>query len=142
MFTKAVWRQPTQLLILFHLEVDDRVLAALLSANLETLTSLHDLQGTGLALRALETEYNLLGGLGLLVEDRLGLSSVSGLLAIVTTLTLSIKTGSSGLVLSDLVHGVLTALGEVAQCAAGLGNVNHFSMTDSSRQLSQVSSHA
>lgn len=59
------------------------------------------------------------------MEDRLGLSSITSLLAVITALTLSVETGSSGLVLSNLVDGVLTALGEVAQSAAGLGNVNH-----------------
>lgn len=36
-----------------HLEVDDRVLALLLSADLETLASLDDLKGTVLARGAL-----------------------------------------------------------------------------------------
>lgn len=75
---------------------------------------------------ALETKDDLLGGLGLLVEDRLGLTSITGLLAVITTLSLSEGTSSSGLVLSDLVEGVLAALREVAQNAAGLGDVHHF----------------
>lgn len=42
----------------------------------------------GLALCALESQDDLLGGLCLLVEDRLGLTTVTGLLSVVTTLTL------------------------------------------------------
>ena len=40
-----------------------------------------------LALDTLETEDNLLGGLSLLVENWLGLATVTLLLAVVTTLT-------------------------------------------------------
>lgn len=47
----------------------------------------------GLAARALETKHNLLGGLGLLVENGLGLSSVTGLLPVVTTLSLCEERG-------------------------------------------------
>jgi hypothetical protein len=42
----------------------------------------------GLALGAFETKHDLLGCLGLLVEDRLGLTSVTGLFTIVTSLSL------------------------------------------------------
>lgn len=42
----------------------------------------------GLARGAFESEDNLLGRLGLLVENRLGLTTVTGLLAVVSTLTL------------------------------------------------------
>jgi hypothetical protein len=47
--------------------------------------------GLGLALGALQSEHDLLGGLGLLVEDGLGLTTVTALLPVVTTLTLSEK---------------------------------------------------
>lgn len=108
------------------LEVDDRVLRSLLSSELELLAALHDLKGTGLASSALQTKDDLLGGLGLLVEDRLGLTSITSLLAVITTLTLGEETGGSSLVLGNLVEGVLTALREIAQSATGLGNVHHF----------------
>jgi len=45
----------------------------------------------GLALCALQSQDNLLGGLGLLVEDGLGLTTVTRLLTVVTTLTLGEK---------------------------------------------------
>ena len=54
----------------------------------------------GLAVDALETEHDLLGCLGLLVEYWLGLTSVSGLLAVVTTLTLR-EEGGLGTVVRD-----------------------------------------
>lgn len=47
----------------------------------------------GLARGALKTEDNLLGGLSLLVEDRLGLTTVTTLLSVVTTLTLGEQRG-------------------------------------------------
>jgi hypothetical protein len=53
----------------------------------------------GLAGSALKTEHNLLGGLRPLVEDGLGLTSVTGLLTVVTTLTLSEQRSLASLVL-------------------------------------------
>ena len=47
----------------------------------------------GLAGSALKTEGNLLGGLGLLVEDGLGLTTVTALLPVVTALTLGVQRG-------------------------------------------------
>lgn len=47
----------------------------------------------GLASSALETQDDLLGGLGLLVEDGLGLTTVTALLPVVTTLTLGEEGG-------------------------------------------------
>lgn len=77
-----------------------------------------------LALGALQTEDNLLGGLGLLVEDGLGLATVAGLLAVVAALTLGKDGGLAGLVLGDLVHGVAAALLAGAQRATSLRNVD------------------
>ena len=59
----------------------------LLVHKLEVLGALESIVGLVLALDTLETEHNLLGGLGLLVEDRLGLTTVTLLLAVVTALT-------------------------------------------------------
>jgi hypothetical protein len=52
------------------------------------LASLQSQLGLGLALGALKTKHNLLGRLGLLVEDGLCLTTVTALLSVVTTLTL------------------------------------------------------
>ena len=57
----------------------------------EVLASLQRQLLLGLALGALQSQHNLLGGLGLLVEDGLGLTTVTALLPVVTTLTLGIK---------------------------------------------------
>jgi len=96
----------------------------------------------GLAVDALETEHDLLGCLGLLVEYWLGLTSVSGLLAVVTRLPCAKReawgqlletverwwdAGSvylAGLVLGDLVLGVLLAVPALAVGAASLWNVD------------------
>ena len=47
----------------------------------------------GLAGSALKTKDDLLGGLGLLVEDGLGLTTITALLPVVTTLTLGEQRG-------------------------------------------------
>ena len=59
-----------------------------------------------LAHGALETQHDLLGGLGLLLEDGLGLTTVTLLLAHVTTLTLRKVGRLAGLVLGHLVGPV------------------------------------
>jgi hypothetical protein len=61
--------------------------------QLEVLAALEGELLLGLAGSALETQDDLLGGLGLLVEDGLGLTTVTTLLPVVTTLTLSEKGG-------------------------------------------------
>ena len=78
----------------------------------------------GLADSALEAEDNLLGGLGLLVEDGLGLTTITALLAIITTLSLGEQRSLAGIVLGDLVLGVLAALLALAVGVTGLGNVD------------------
>lgn len=63
-----------------------------------------------LADSAFQTQDNLLGSLGLLVENGFGLTTVTGLFAVVTTFTLSEDGSLTGLVLGDLVRGVTTTL--------------------------------
>lgn len=59
-------------------------------------------------LGAFESKDDLLGGLGLLVEDGFGLTTVSGLLSVVTTLTLGEDGVLTLLVLGDLIKRVNT----------------------------------
>lgn len=75
-----------------------------------------------LALGALHAQHNLLGGLGLLPEDGLGLASESLLLAIVTTTALGGTALLGLLVLGDLVQ--LVALALLAEGLTLLGNVH------------------
>jgi hypothetical protein len=56
--------------------------------KLEVLAALQCQLGLGLARNALQSQHNLLRGLGLLVEDGLGLTTVTGLLAVVSALSL------------------------------------------------------
>lgn len=56
--------------------------------KLEVLAALEGELSLGLAGGALQPQDDLLGSLGLLVEDRLGLTTVTGLLAVITTLSL------------------------------------------------------
>lgn len=58
---------------------------------------------------ALETQHDLLGRLGLLLEDGLGLTTVTLLLADVTTLTLRELRGLTSLVLGHLVGAARSA---------------------------------
>merc|ERR1711942_277649 len=76
----------------------------LLASELEMLASLDGDLVLALAISALQSEDDLLGGLGLLSEDGLGLSSVSLLLAIVTPLALSLERVLAFLVLRHLVQ--------------------------------------
>lgn len=79
-----------------------------------------------LACLALQTKDNLASGLGLLVEDRLRLSSETHLLGVVTTLSLGEVGGFSGLVLGDLVNLVLAALLAGTEGFTFFGYVDHF----------------
>lgn len=78
----------------------------------------------GLALDALQPQDDLLGGLSLLVEDGLGLTTITALLAIVTTLSLGVEGSLACLVLRDLVLGVLAALLALAVGVAGFRDVD------------------
>lgn len=88
------------------------------------LASLQGQLQLGLALDALQPQHDLLGGLGLLVEDGLGLTTITALLSVVTSLTLGEQGGLASLVLGDLVLGVLAALLALAVGVTGLGNVD------------------
>lgn len=92
--------------------------------QLEVLASLQGQLRLGLALDALQSQDDLLGSLGLLVEDRLGLTTITALLSVVTALTLGEQRGLASLVLGDLVLGVLAALLALAVGVSGLGNVD------------------
>jgi hypothetical protein len=64
--------------------------------NVPKLEVLATLQGELLLLlasSALKTQDDLLGSLGLLVEDGLGLTTITALLPVVTTLTLGVQGG-------------------------------------------------
>jgi len=108
------------------LELEHLSLLLLLASQLEVLASFDGNLILSLAVGALQPEDDLLGGLGLLSEDGLGLSTVSLLLAVVTTLALGLQRVLTLLVLRHLVKRVLPAFGGGTESAASLGNVNHF----------------
>lgn len=89
------------------------------------LASLQRKLALGLARSALKSQNNLLGSLSLLVQDGLGLTTVTSLLSVVSSLTSSIKRGLTGLVLGDLVLSVLSAFFALAVGSSGLRHVNH-----------------
>jgi len=108
------------------LELKHLSLLLLLASQLEVLASFDGHLILSLAVRALQPEDDLLGGLGLLSEDGLGLSTVSLLLAVVTTLALGLERIFTLLVLRHLVKRVLPAFGGGTESAASFRNVNHF----------------
>lgn len=61
--------------------------------KLEVLASFQGKLGLGLADSALQSQHDLLGGLRLLVKDGLSLTSITGLLAVITTLSLGEQRG-------------------------------------------------
>merc|ERR1712107_213133 len=92
------------------------------STQLEVLSSLNGDLVVLLASVALHLQHDLLGGLGLLVEHRLGLTTKTRLLSIITSLTLSPKTFLALLVLGDLLGSVLLA--SLAEGVALLRDIN------------------
>ena len=90
------------------------------------LGALEDVLDGLLAAGAGELEDNLLGCLGLLVEDRLGLTTITTLLTVVTALALGEETSLAGLVLGDLELLVLAAGGGAAEHLPLLGKLDHF----------------
>lgn len=88
------------------------------------LTSLQGQLSLGLTVDTLQSQDNLLGGLSLLVENWLGLTTKTGLLTVVSSLTLSEQGSLTSLVLSDLVLGVLTAFLSLAVGFSELRNVD------------------
>jgi hypothetical protein len=89
------------------------------------LCALEDVLDGLLAAGAGELQDDLLGGLGLLVEDRLGLTTITTLLTVVTALTLGEEASLTGLVLSDLELFVLEAGGVAAVHLLLLGELDH-----------------
>merc|ERR1712228_434094 len=85
------------------LELDHLSLALLLSPELEVLRSLDRTLVLPLALGALQPQHQLLGGLGLLPQDGLGLTTESLLLAIVPASALGLL-GLRGLLVLGNLH--------------------------------------
>ena len=108
-----------------QLELDHLSLLFLITTKFEVLASLKGLLGAIFAFNAFETNDNLLCRLGFLVENWLGLSTETGLLSVITALTLGIKRGFTSLVLGNLVQGVLFALLACTEGLSGLRDVDH-----------------
>ena len=102
----------------------DLAFGVLLLSNNDTLRSLDGSEGLGLRGGTLKLEDDLLGLLGLLSEDGLGLSTESLLLHIVSSLTLGGQRSLTSFVLGNFVHGVLLQLWAVG--SDGLWDVHHF----------------
>jgi len=97
----------------------------LLGTQLKVLRPLQRQMFLRLTLLTFQSQYNLTSRLGLLVEDRLGLSTETHLFGIVTTFALGKVRGLAGFVLSDLVDFVLAAFTAGAVGFAFFGDVDH-----------------
>ena len=95
-----------------------------LLSKFEVLGSLDAQLLLGLTFFTFKTKDDLTRGFGLLVEDGLGLPTETHLLGVITSLSLRKVGGFSGLVLGDLVEGVLLALTRTV-CLTFLGYVHH-----------------
>jgi len=103
--------------IIANLELNHLSFSLLVTAQFEVLASLDNQKLLLLRLGTFETEYNLFGGFGLLVEDWFGLTTISGLFSVVTTLTLGVQGSLTSFVLGNLEGGVLVhRLGEGLSC--------------------------
>jgi hypothetical protein len=78
----------------------------------------------GLTSNTFQSKDNLLSGLCLLVENWLGLTTVTGLLSVISSLTLGVKGSLTSLVLGNSVLSVLSALLTLTVGLSGLWNVN------------------
>ena len=76
----------------------------------DSLSSAHNDHTSTFAFVAFESEGDLFGGFGFLSEDWLGLSTIAGLLTIVTSSTLSSFTFLALFVLGHFVHCMGAAL--------------------------------
>lgn len=124
--------------IVLSLELQSLTLLLLVTTQLEVLTTLQSQLGLGLADNTLQTQNNLLGGFSLFVENWLGLTTVTGLLTVITTLTLGKEGSLTSLVLGNLVLSVLSALLTLTVGSSGLWNVNYLSEIQLLVQKSRV----
>ena len=106
------------------LELDHLSLPLLFTSDFEVFASLDGELLPKLAFGAFHPENDLLGGLGLLPEDGLSLSSETLLFPVVPSLSLSKQGFLSLLVLGYLVDSVLKALA-FAERPSTLGDVHH-----------------
>jgi len=109
---------------IMRLENKSGTLGLLVTTKLEVLATLQRQLELSLAGNAFQSQDDLLCRLGLLVEHGLGLTTITGLLAVVTSLSLREERGLASLVLGNLVLGVLLALLALAVGLTGLGNVD------------------
>lgn len=111
--------------IIILLELQSLALLLLVTTQLEVLTSLQRQLSLGLADNTLQSQDDLLGGLSLLVENWLGLTTETGLLSVISSLTLSEQGSLTSLVLGNLVLGVLTALLTLTVGLSSFWDVNY-----------------
>lgn len=108
-----------------HLESERCTLRFLLATQLKVLAAFEGELHLVFTNSAFQTQDNLLRRFCLLMENGLGLPSVTRLFTIVSALPLYSERVFSLLVLRHFVWGVLSAVLVGTICPAGFGNVNH-----------------
>jgi len=117
MSEQGLFRRISRITIIANLELNHLSFSLLVTTQFEVLASLDDQKLLLLRLGAFETEHNLFGCFGLLVEDGFCLTTISRLFSVVTTLTLSVQGSLTSFVLGDFEGGVLVhRLGEGLSC--------------------------
>lgn len=106
-------------------ELQSLTLLLLFTTQFEVLTSLQGQLSLGLTGNTFQSQNNLLGSLSFLVENRLGLTTETRLLTVITSLTLSEQGSLTSLVLGNLVLSVLTTVLTLAVGLSSLWNVNY-----------------
>lgn len=109
---------------IISLKLQSLTLLLLVTTQLKVLTSLQRQLSLGLADNTLQSQNNLLGNLGFLVENWLSLTTVTSLLTVISSLTLGKKRSLTSLVLGNPVLGVFTAVLTLAIGLSGLWDVN------------------
>ena len=118
------------------LELNHLSLPLLVSSELKVLGPLDGHLETMLACTALQTKYQLLGSLGLLTQNRLGLTTKTLLFSVVTPFALGEDRLLGLLVLGHLELLMLVAMRTVGP--AGFWDVDHFvSMLNGKRNYDQ-----
>jgi hypothetical protein len=86
--------------------------------------STHQYHSSGLAFAALQSQGYFFSSFSFLSEDGFGLTSISGLFAVITSSSLSLFALFSLLVLRNFMHSVSAAFATVG--LSGFGNYHHF----------------
>merc|ERR1711976_193983 len=120
----------TMLLLRSHLKLNHLSLLSLITTQFKSLASFDRFHGNilllVLAVGTFHLQDDLLSGLSLLVKDRFGLTTITGLFSVISSSTLTKRRFFAFFVLGDLVFFVLAGSRTVG--SSRFGDVDHFSL--------------